>query len=331
MDDAENSEIRRVDFSCLGGLLAIEIKSLEDDASERMSNLTEELRERDDWPIFLGSAPLRSFIKHLEDSKTVERKVFDRMGRAIKNHIYKANKQLESHSASNPRNNTVRVIFLINEDHVIYDPKNVSFIVQKLLLRAEKGALLYPNIDAVFFMTERHASGLDRQIAFPIICIEGAPIEQAVWKRDVLDLILRRWGEWSGRSIHHIDYHSTDFVTVEHISESMKRYEKWELDYRRSRYMSKFTKDELRNRFDEIMAVSMLKFVKGSPETPTDEAVMWSMSSMSHIMVEMGWRSIPVTDFPQDPERLANAASRLGFSEKAITWLKTNCDQEKQD
>lgn len=326
MDDPENSEIRRVDFSCLNGLLAIEIKSLEDDASERMGNLTEELRERDDWPVFLGSAPMKSFIRHLEDSEKVERKVFDRIGRAIKNHIHKANKQLEAHSASNPRKNTVRVVFLINEDHEIYDPKNVAFIVQKLLLREEKGELLYPNIDAVIFQSERHVMAMGCQITFPIVCIEGAPIEQAVWKRDVLDLILQRWGVWAGRPMHYADDISTDFHTVEHIPEKMKRYEKWELDYRRNRYMKKLTKVELRDRFDEIMAVSTLKFVKGSPETPIDEAVTWSMSSMSHIMLEMGWRGVPVTDFPQEPRRLSLAARRLGFSEKAATWLKNVFD-----
>lgn len=330
MDDPENSETRRVDFACLGGLLAIEIKSLEDDATERMDNLTKELQERDDWPVFLGSAPIQAFIKHLEDSQKVERKVIERVGRAVKNHIHKANKQLEAHSASNPRKNTVRVVFLINEDHEVYDPKAVAFIVQKLLLREERGALLYPNIDAVIFMSERHATALNCQIAFPIVRIEAPPIEQAVWKRDVLDLMLRRWGAWNGRSVHHVDDDSTEFDTVEHIPEEMKRYEKWELDYRRNRYMRKFTKDELRDRLDEIMAVSTLKFGKDSPEVPIDEAVTWSMSSMSHIMLEMGWRGTPITDFPLEPGRLALAAKRLGFSEKAATWLKTDFEQDKK-
>lgn len=329
LDDPENSEQRRVDYSCLNGLLAIEIKSLEDDASERMNNLTDELRKRGDWPVFLGSAPMQSFVRHLEDSEQVERKVLDRMGRAIKNHIHKANKQLEAHSASNSRKNIVRVVFIINEDHEIYDPKTVAFIVQRLLLREEKGELLYPFIDAVVFKSERHVTAIDRQMAFPIVSIEGAPIEQAVWKRDVLNLMLRRWGEWNGRPVHYVDDNSTDFDTIDHIPEEMKRYEKWQLDYRRNRYMERFTHDELRNRFDEIMAISTLKFVKGSPETPIDEAVTWSMSSMSHIMLEMGWRGTPITDFPQEPIRLALAAKRLGFGEDVVNWLKKDLANKK--
>ncbi len=328
LDSPGNSETRRVDFSCLGGLLAVEIKSLEDDASERMNNLTEELRERDDWPVFLGSAPIKSFISNLEDSEKVERKVFDRLGRAIKNHIHKANKQLEAHAASALRKDIVRVVFLINEDHEIYDPKSVAFIVQKLLLREDKGSLLYPNIDAVMYKSERHVTALDQQMAFPIICIEGAPIESAEWKRDVLDLILRRWGVWNGRPLHHLNGFSNDFESVEHIPEKMKRYEKWELDYRRNPYMKEFTNEELRDRLDEITAISALKHVKGSPETPIDEAVMWSMSSMSHIMLEMGWRGTPITDFPLEPRRLALAAQRLGLNERSVQWLRDEFNRE---
>lgn len=331
LDDPENSEQRRIDYSCLSGLLAIEIKSLEDDASERMNNLTEELRERDDWPVFLGSVPMQSFIRHLEDSEKVERKVLDRMGRAIKNHLHKANKQLEAHVASNPRKNLVRVVVLINEDHEIYDPKTVAFIVQRLLLREEKGVLLYPFIDAVVFQSERHVAAIDRQMAFPIVSIEGVPIEQAVWKRNVLNFMLRRWGKWNGRPVHYVDDNLTDFDTIDHIPEKMKRYEKWQLDYRRNRYMEKFTHDELRNRFDEIMVVSTLKFVKNSPETPNDEAVTWSMSSMSHLMLEMGWRATPITDFPQEPIRLALAAKRLGFGEDVVKWLKNDIAKKKDN
>ncbi len=58
LDDVQHAEVRKADFKCLKGLLAIELKSLEEDASERMDNLMDELRQRADWPIFLGSAPM---------------------------------------------------------------------------------------------------------------------------------------------------------------------------------------------------------------------------------------------------------------------------------
>ena len=65
LDDLQHAEARKADFRCLNGLLAIKLKSLEEDASERMDNLTDQLRERRDWPIFFGAAPIQSFLKHL--------------------------------------------------------------------------------------------------------------------------------------------------------------------------------------------------------------------------------------------------------------------------
>ncbi len=71
--------------------------------------------------------------------------------------------------------------------------------------------------------------------------------------------------------------------------------------------MSAFTKEQVRERFEEVICISSLAFVKGSPLKPDGDAVSWSMSSMSHLMLEMGWRSIAVTEFQYTPERLAAA------------------------
>jgi hypothetical protein len=65
LDNIQHAEERRADYACLNSLLAIELKSLEESPSGRMDNLIEELRQREDWPEFLGSAPLNSFVKHL--------------------------------------------------------------------------------------------------------------------------------------------------------------------------------------------------------------------------------------------------------------------------
>lgn len=322
MDDPVNSETRRVDYSCLKGLLAVEIKSLEDNATERMGNLTEELSERDDWPVFLGSAPIESFIKQLDKPEEIRRRVSDRLGRAIKNHIHKANKQLEAHSKSVRRTNLVRIVHLINEDHEIYDPNSVAYIVQNLLRKSSGTGFQYCYVDAVIFHSERHYVPYNNQIAFPILCIEGPSIEQHPWKRSVIDLVMRRWGEWNGESVHFVDNPSVKFDTIEHVPDSMKRQQKWELDYRRNRYMERFTHEQLRNRFDEIIAVADLAFTHGSPQKPVEQAVIWCMSSMSHIMIEMGLRGTPITEFPADPVRLGQAAKRLGFSDDVIQWFE---------
>ena len=323
LDDVQSPNQRRADFSCLRGLLVVELKTLEEDASERMEHLTDELRERPDWPAFLASAPMQSFIRHLKDPDDVKRRVVERLGRAIKNHIAKANKQLAAHEIEFPRRAAAKVVVLVNEDHEIYDPKMVGYIVHHLLTRRnEDGNILYPNVDAVFFFTERHATRVEGLIAFPMLVIEGQPIQDALWKREVLDHFSRTWGSWSGVPLFQSEFREdAPFETIDHIPERMKRHEKWELDYRRKPYMRQYSKENVRGRFDEIMCISSLAFIIGAPFKPPKEAIAWSMESMSHIMIEMGHRSIPATEFKLEPDRLAAAAKRLGFPPEAAQWL----------
>jgi hypothetical protein len=149
LDDVQSPNELRADYSCLRGLLAIELKSLEEDASERLGNLTGELRQRDDWPVFLGSAPIQSFIKHTSDPEGLNRRVVERIGRSAINHLKNLNHQLEAHCTKFPRKNCVRALVLVNEDHEVYDPSTVSFVLWQALNRAKDGKPLYENIDFI--------------------------------------------------------------------------------------------------------------------------------------------------------------------------------------
>jgi hypothetical protein len=196
--------------------------------------------------------------------------------------------------------------------------------VHHLLRRYEDNVALFPHIDAVMFLSERHATVIDRQITFPILCIEGQSIENAAWKRDVTDTFVTRWAEWNGVPLFNSDATAQKFTTIDHIPKQMRRREQWALDYKRAPYMRSFTDEQLRERFDEITCIASLAFIKSSPLRPSDANITWSMSSMSHVMLEMGWRSIPVTQFKYAPERLAAAAHRLRLPANVVAWFESD-------
>jgi hypothetical protein len=135
LDNILHAEARRADFRCLRGLLAIELKTLEQDASQRLDNLTAELTQRPDWPAFYGSAPIEPFLRHMQDPEQVKRRFVDRIGRAVKGHVSKADKQLAAHESTFPRKNLLKLMILANEDHEIYDPAMVRYSTQKILHR----------------------------------------------------------------------------------------------------------------------------------------------------------------------------------------------------
>ncbi len=322
LDDLQRPEDRRADYACLNGLLAIELKTLEEDAAERMDNLTEELRQRDDWPIFLGSAPMQAFIENTSDPEGVRLKVLNRVGRAIINHLKKANKQLAAHAEAFPRKNLVRVMLLVNEDHEIYDPEMVAYILHHALRRTEKGAPLYPKVDAVIFMSERHATTIERRIAFPIVYVQGAPMAEASWKDAVVERFMRGWADWNQNPLHTVDGLATKFTTIDHIPESAPRHERWRTDYRRNPYMRHLTNDQLRDRFDESIFISTLAFIKGSPAKPSQQTMMANMALFTHLMLEMGDRAIPITQFQHSAERLIAAGGRLHMPDSIIHWVE---------
>lgn len=326
LDDIQDAQIRRVDYSCLGGLLAVELKSLEEDASERLDNLTDELRQRPDWPVFIGSAPILAILKHMEQPEDVKRRIVDRIGRAIKSHMRKANKQLAAHEEAFKRKNLVKVMVLVNEDHEVYDPELVTHVVGHLLSRRENDAPLYPHIEAVIFFSERHAAYIGQKVSFPIITIKGEALDYANWKSDVIDFVQARFAEWSGVPLYRGDFDLHKFATIENIPEQMKRHEQWELDYRRNPYLKDVSIEQLRDRFDEMVCIASLAFIKGSPMKPDHDAIARSMATMSHMMIEMGGRSIPSVQFRREPERMAAAARRLGLPDDAVSWFERNFD-----
>ena len=67
-------------------------------------------------------------------------------------------------------------------------------------------------------------------------------------------MFMRRWARWNGVELCNSDLNDLQtqrFRAVDHIPEQMKRYEHWQLEYKRMPYMANFTADQLRERFDE--------------------------------------------------------------------------------
>lgn len=320
LDNTRSPEAMRIDYACMRGLLAVELKTLEEPGSERLNNLTDELRKREDWPIFLGSAPMQSFINNLDDPEGVQRKVLDRIGRGIMNHLKKANRQLEAHAKAFPRPSMVRLLILVNEDHEIYDPHTVAYILWHAVRRKEGDRALYEHVDGVLFLTQRHATMRNNKLTYPVVTIEGMGCYDDLWKGDVLDLVAKRWGARNGDDVHEAPS-VEEFETIDHIPENAPRYERWRTEYKRSPYLRELTKEQLRDRFDEVATLNALSMLKNTPVEVTKDQTIGFIREFGDFMQEMGDRGIPITEFQHTDEREAAACRRLGLPEPVITWL----------
>lgn len=319
-DEIQGATERRIDYVCLRGLLGIEIKTLEEPPTDRLRNLVDERQGVGDWPPFLGSAPLDSFIKNTVDPDVTGRLVTERVGRAIANHLKKANRQFEAHKNKFHRQNFVSVVVLINEDHEIYTPESAGYAIKQFFLkRKTEGSHVF--IDAVIYLTERHATVQDGMIAFPVVALEGSGVEAAPWKDQVLQLLMARWARWNGTHSFTGNFKFTDFEAIDAIPPQMTRSDFWCLQYRRNPYMAHLTDEQLRDRFEESTVKSMLFGVLGAPIKISLEDFISSMPEFSGIMIEMGRRAIPITRFPMDSSRLVLASQRLGYSRDVSEWI----------
>lgn len=322
LDSKESSEQLRPDYICLSGRLAVEIKTLEEDATARLDNFTDELRLRNDWPQIYGSVPLHAALKNMGDSENLKKKALDRIGRAIVSHVRKANKQLRAHTEKSGQKNLVKLLILINEDHEIYEPHIVAFALQKALTRKDNGVFVYADVDAVLYLTERHALVQNKLLVYPLLCVEGIGIEIDGWKRGIIDEVVSRWEKWNGHPGIKHDARVTDFSIIEHVPPKMRRQEKWELDYRRNPCMAPMSDEQLRDIFDEIALSSLLVIHKGSPEKPSQEQSIANLERSAHMYFEMAQRGIPITKFKFEPQRTMAAAKRMKLSENITKWLE---------
>ena len=334
LDDIQDSTQRRPDFSCWRDLLVIEVKSLEEDATKRMSNLTEELEKREDWPTFMGEWPIDSVVRNLkeEDQKAVRWKIYDRISRAIKSHLKKASKQLAAYAADNPRTNQVHVVVLINEDWEVYHPNLVSLIIQKALARQEENDPKYKRIDAVLYMTARHGRPDGNNLAHPIIMIPGPVMKNCPWKNSVMDFLVQRWCQWEGARYIECDPAGAEaivnsFTTIEHIPDQMQRQDLWRLAYRRNPYMRSWTYEKLRDHWDDVDIISLFVFIKDSPIKLSKAEITKSLEQFTHLLDEIAHRGLPVERFDSESGRMMAAAKRMRVPPIGIVWLKGFSEQ----
>ncbi|WP_454884906.1 hypothetical protein [Sphingomonas oryzagri] len=321
LDDPDSANDKRPDFLCLGGRLVIELKTLAEDGSDRMDNLTDELRQRDDWPMFLGSAPMQAFIQNTRDPEGVQRRVLERLGRGIINHLKKANRQLEAHSKTSSTKNLARMLLLVNENHEAYDPHTVSYILWHAIRQMKDATLRYEHVDLIVYITERHAQVREGRVAFPTIIIEGASCETDEWKGQFGGFFVARWARWNGHSLE-AGADVSDFETIDHVPDQASRKDFWKLEYRRNPYLRGLTEAQLYDRFDEVTLINSLSFLKDCPIEIAADARTYGVHMFSDMMDEMAHRAIPVTRFPHKADRAIAAGHRLKLPTAVLRWIE---------
>ena len=322
--DKDGDVEKRPDFACLKGLLAIELKSLETDPKERLENALEAEKVSAEWPMFFGTWPSDSILKHLSNSDTLRKKLLDRLGRALVTHVKKANDQLGHHAARVQRQNLVRLLILLNEDHSEYAPDVVCYSVQRELKRKNKdGSYRNDQIDAVIYLTDRHVASGSKDALLPAIAIFGFGLNEQPWKEDVINLVLARWAAWNGVPILRDEKVSVEsFVSAEHVPDKMARHELWALQYRRKPYMRLWNNEDLRNLWDHIILLSLLWGHRDTPMKVPEDGFLQAMERFTHVREEAAVRGLSLEYFEKEPVfRRRQVVEKMPYGPVVAKWL----------
>ena len=322
----------RPDFDCLSGRLIIEIKSLETSPKIRIDNVLDEVKQSEDWPKFYGSWPMDSILKHLPHKEKVNRELTQRVGRAIVNHLNKANNQLNNYCSQNKGDESVRMVFLINEDFTEYTPELVQYIVGKELSRNSNKTkkLKYSSVDFVVFISERHAMKMDGQVTLPLILIVNNTVDEKPWKNEIAELTLKRWAKWNNRPLKATQSpKAEDFKEFFHIPNSMKRSEKWTLDYKRNPYMQSWSDYDVIDFWHLVKTLSLIAFHIKPPFIMPEEGVKDLMEKISHLMVENSNRGISLEQMKPNKETVKRAIEKVTYGKNVQAWLTKQLEHIK--
>lgn len=316
---------KRPDYECLGTALVIEIKSLEGDPSERLSNAIAPAQERESWPKFFGQWPAEAVLKNLpEDEREALRKsLLDRLARAIVTHFKKADSQI-ANFCGRRSDVHLRLLVFINEDFSEYDPSTVTYIAQREFRRkTADGVLRYANIDAVLYLTERHATNLNGKITFPITIVHGSSIAERPVALELLRRLTARWARWSvGMNALEKPLELSAFTPIHENPKRMRRQDVWEQEYRRKPYMRNWSDDDVIGLWDFTTMMTLLAFHVDPPMKVPREGISELIEKTSHLLREFASRGIALDRVKPTKERNEVAIRKITYGSVVQDWLR---------
>lgn len=294
----ESSKGKYPDFACFREIVLIEMKHLETDQNDRLNSALEEMANPDEKPLFYGTRDADLIIKSLSNASEIERKFSDKLGQTIGRVLQSANKQLGDYRKRNPRKNEVNICVILNSTIQVYSPEIVVHAIHRKMAIADRRQPLFPSIDAILYISEKHATRLvTGQLAFPIAIYEGAGAIENPWKTQFVDRIVSAWSSHRTGGAPFEGSLESQFEPLHDIPERMSRSDLWYLEYERSPYLKDVSDEDLKVIFARNIGISSINLVKGEwPKLP-DASLRENMRRFAHIIAETNRRGIDLRGF----------------------------------
>ena len=249
----------KADYFLLGRAVICEVKAFETDTKTKIDALLKPLMASEQAPLFYGEWRLENVLKHFPNGAEIKREVFDAATSAVENLYRKANRQIRETKREFGLPDASGALVMANDLVDVLSPEVISYRIRELFWkRAPNGQLRYPEIDAIWVLSETHfiEIGAGRR-ALPALLLTR---DQVCVAGKVLVTLQPEWAAANGVPFLQMNPDVAPTVKFKKVGEPDSpngpptQQAVWIQNYRQSPYLRRHTLDEFRQYFHRATA-----------------------------------------------------------------------------
>ena len=191
---------KKSDYFLFERQIIVELKTLTKDPSYKVHKEMDKHRDREDYLIFYGKAPLHHVLPHLPDGNAIHKKIHRDITRQIEDYFRSANKQIHDAKSQYSISSSIGLLTILNENIEIMTPHTVQYKVSELLISMHTdGSPRFPHIDYVWILFESHQAPVKNGvIGLPSVLIAKSVTQDEDRFNALFEEIQSGWARYNG-------------------------------------------------------------------------------------------------------------------------------------
>lgn len=297
---------RKADFLLASREVVVELKTLTVDTSHKIETSVDKHRDREEFPLFYGTADLRKVLSHLSDSEDVYRRIYLSITRSVEEAVRSAEEQISHTRHVLNLRDSVGMLVILNESIQLLDPTVVGHRVAGLMRRDRTGRSSSDTLDFVWLLFESHSLGeTTGRPAYPSMLIRGERAAKFPWFGAFYEDIVNRWAVFNDGIV--VDGGSPNPNSLKFSSAKeahnttptqLPRQEVWRRQYQMQPYLRNLSDAEVLDHGSKIIQRLKPHFLKGGLGYIA-EVVNPLMEKFTHFQEEASHRALDWRDIPK--------------------------------
>lgn len=297
---------RKADFLLAHRKVIVELKTLTDDPSHKVEATADKHRNREDWPLFYGTADVRKVLGNLPDGEAIYGKMANALGRSVETAVRSAEEQVTHTRRVLELPEAAGLLVILNDSVDVLGPYVVGHRVAQLMRRPRTGNSDAEKLDFVWLLFESHVMGtVQGRPAVPCILINGEGKDRFPWFHALHQDLVARWAHANGGISVPGDAPDPSEIKFVPMREAtapppthLPRHEWWRRQYRARPYLRPLADEALLAKGADIMRRVMPHFLKGGPGYVAEQ-VNPLMEEFTHFIEEMNFRGLDMRRVPK--------------------------------